>query len=246
MTDSNDEETSDAWKQFEQSWRRGNPLNLWEAISTVSPVYRRDLAVEFAMIDLEWRWRLNIDNEPRDTRHYAGMLTALQLDAEHYVSMLEHEFIVRSQWGDRPTIDEMLDGFPSAGELHSVLETALDENFPVFCFLKKEDERLLEHRVKLVTSFGRQTADDADGKYSISFDKASTRCVIADANETAIAESHLEIKRIGADRILAEIHAPNTNCLAADQPLLPHQPSELRLPLKLQLENHQIFFDCGF
>ncbi|QDV67210.1 hypothetical protein Poly24_09030 [Rosistilla carotiformis] len=245
MTDWNEAEVDEAWKQFETSWRRGKPLNMWDAISAVSPVYRRDLAVEFAMIDLEWRWRLGVDNEPRDTRYYADILAALQLNPEHYVSILEHEYIVRSQWGDRPTIDEMLVGLPASEQLRRIFETALDENFPVYCFLKNRGERFLEHRKKLVTVFGRQQAEEPE-KFALLSERLSTRCVIANAVETSIAPAHLELRRVGADRIVAEVLVADAKCLAADQLLLPRQPVELQLPQKLQIEDYELVLDCGF
>ncbi|QDS87018.1 hypothetical protein EC9_11940 [Rosistilla ulvae] len=245
MTDWNEAEVNEAWKQFETSWRRGKPLNMWDAISSVSPVYRRDVAVEFAMIDLEWRWRLGVDDEPRDTRYYTDILAALQLDPEHYVTILEHEYIVRSQWGDRPTIDKMLAGLPASEPLRNIFETALDENFPVYCFLKNSGERFLEHRKKLVTIFGRQQADEPE-KFALLSEQSSTRCVIANSDETSIAPAHFELRRVGADRIVAKVLAPTAKCQTADKVLLPQQPVELQLPQKLQIENYELVLDCGF
>lgn len=245
MIDLNDNEVSEAWKYFESAWRRGKPQNLWEAISSVSPVFRRDLAVEFAMIELEWRWRLGLDDAPRNTRYYADLLTALKLEAEHYVTMLEHEFIVRSQWGDRPTVDEILEGFPADTGLHSVLQSALDENFPVYCFLKDGNTRAIEHRLKLFTEFGCQGAGD-DDKFSFSGDESSMRCVIADANESTIAESQLTLKRVGADRVLACNQSPTANCRTSERTLAADAPVEIRLPVTLYVESLQLHLDCGF
>ena len=134
-----------AWANFEASWKAGYAPDIWETISSFRLLERKDLAVELAMIDLEWRWRLAIVDQPRDCAYYVDLLKELQLEADHFVMLVEHEFIVRCQWGDQPTVDTMLANLPDEMGLRQVLENALNENFPVFYRFRQPDGSQVEN-----------------------------------------------------------------------------------------------------
>lgn len=237
-----------AWWYFESSWRSDVAPDIWEAIAMAGIVAdRAGLAIEFAMIDLEWRWRKGITDQPRSFTFYKDMLSVLNLQPEHLVSLLEHEFIVRSRWGDRPTIDKMLvDMSDHKAAITPMLEEALDKNYPVFHRLLSisDGELFSESRHELFTEFGRQRDGEPAKFESVPLSRGK-RIVIADESDAHVAETLFEFRRVSFNQILCVSHvAENLGCIYGKPLALGSQTIEV--PCKIEFADFILALDCKY
>lgn len=141
-----------ACKRFEAAWNSGEPPQIGhylESASEETPQAARELLVELAKIDLEYRWRrfqpepepagepapasdrteptstpmLQIPVRPRCEDYLAAHPQLAPLDGLP-TGLIAHEYHVRRRWGDRPDRAEYRHRFPGLAE---ELECSLDQ-----------------------------------------------------------------------------------------------------------------------
>lgn len=245
MIEFDDSTDGDVWRQFEAAWKRGKRPCLWEAIAAVNPACRIDLAAEFAMIELEWRWRLDINNEPRTAAHFAQLLSPLNLQSQHFVSMIEHEFIVRSQWGDAPTVDQMLNGLPAQSELRKIFQVALNENFPINGRLKINEAAEQIFSLNIRTSFKLSPATESS-EAIIDEDGLTTTCILPSASTDSESDVLVDLQRLSIHRVIAVVRLPSPACMLDAQPLAPNTETWLDLSSELQINDRILKFHRHF
>jgi len=121
---------------FEQAWQAASPPSISEILATHDPGFKRRLARELALIDMEFRWQASeqghefndhLGGKPRWTDYVlqVGEIGELgQIPPE----MIAEEYRIRQLWGDRPNRDQFISTFPQQfTELPKWLATIDDE-----------------------------------------------------------------------------------------------------------------------
>lgn len=224
-----------AWFQFENAWRSGKIPNVWEAIAATKPSRRLEYAVEFAMIDMEWRWRHNINNHERDVAHYIEMLKPLGLTSKSVMELVEHSFIVRSQWGDRPSIEDMLIDAPDTMQLRKMLQGALSSHFPVGVTVVRLGELLTQGTLGQVTRFGQQQSGDPEPFCVVKTDEGY-RYVVAEQHHPRILPVSVEIVRIAAHSVELQHFGDSVGILIDQHTLKPDVVTTQELPMEITLD----------
>lgn len=149
--------------KFEAVCNNGVLPDIGEYVMQVSPSLRLALFCELIFYDLEFRWRLADERARNDQTDYYN--TNQELDStnpaklderphlEDYlkawpivppdkfpVELIEHEFLVRHRWGDRPKIDEYLRRFPSVSQLQELLHSRLQSTIAATTTTPQESE----------------------------------------------------------------------------------------------------------
>ncbi|MEZ6090655.1 MAG: hypothetical protein R3C05_22075 [Pirellulaceae bacterium] len=256
MIEFDDSTDGEVWRQFESAWKRGKRPCLWDAVSEVNPAIRTDLAAEFAMIELEWRWRLDISDEPRTAAHFIQLLSPLSLQPEHFVSMLEHEFIVRSQWGDAPTIDQMLDGLPAQNQLRDILQVGLNENFPIHCRLRSDESNELDENeddneqvfpLNIHTQFKQSVKiESAETDAELQRHGLTTTCVLFSTTPEAKNVVFLELQRLSINRLNLYARSQEPICLLDGRLLNVDVETPASLTSQLRIGDHFLKFHRHF
>jgi serine/threonine protein kinase/tetratricopeptide (TPR) repeat protein len=129
--------------RFEAAWQKGEPLAVWEFLSSLDTseeesngVNRAVLARELVKIDLEYRWRLSPQSEGRSEpadalrcltlENYAAECPELGSSAELPSDLIAEEYRVRQLWGDHPARDVFLAQFPGRADGLIGLLTEID------------------------------------------------------------------------------------------------------------------------
>lgn len=108
-----DDELESRIRDFERAWRRGTPPALADSLDrppALADEVRHRLLIELACIDLEFRWRDGLRGDA-SLEGYAASYPELGGFDGLPLELIEQEYRVRSQWGDRPRHSDFLARF---------------------------------------------------------------------------------------------------------------------------------------
>ena len=121
MSDAEFPQSSDeALERFEKAWASGNSPDIKEFLLTSKPLQdQSSLLADLIELDLEYRWKRFSDTLSTDGADeqpscpslvdYESRFAGLSDDEAVAERLLIHEYRVRQRWGDRPTVDQLLD-----------------------------------------------------------------------------------------------------------------------------------------
>ncbi|MGZ0173565.1 MAG: protein kinase domain-containing protein [Planctomycetales bacterium] len=117
-------------KSFEREWESSPPASIDAHVEGISGNRRLTLLPELVCIDMEFRWRNHAASATQATQTLGSDSTIPTFHVDDYLErypdlgttetvddlLVEEEFRVRSQWGDRPSVDDFLTRFPSRAD----------------------------------------------------------------------------------------------------------------------------------
>lgn len=244
---------------FEDQWLRGDAppdvVNAVAALQQNSDFVEQRIAWEFAMSDLELRWRHHDPARRLTSRWYAKHLGTLGLSPRDFAELSSHEMVVRSRWGDRPTVEGLLDEqFPgmrakSRRRHLQRLVTQLETHFPVACFVKIDGGSRFRTELATPCVLGRQRSQDPEpGKPFLDSETGQWRMVVIEREQTRISRSQAILRRVAVHQVSIEAVSKNVSCYL-DQHRLPlNQPVVVEItgrPLELRFQSVAMRFFPG-
>ena len=136
-----------ACEHFEAAWKKGEQPRIEDYLGPSSAEDRspqvRELLVQLAIVDLQYRWKASATTAAEDTAQDSDPLPP-RPRLEDYITtypdmgtlrelperVIADEYWARRQWGDRPGHDEYLQRFPHASGLAKML-TEVDQHLDV-------------------------------------------------------------------------------------------------------------------
>lgn len=119
-----DDELESRILSFERGWQQNGRCEIRDFLNCSSPAapeMRRRLLVELICVDLEFRWRNSVSDQPGSERaildRYVGRFPELGTLDQLPLELVVEEYRVRHRWGDRPTHDEFASRFPMSQDL---------------------------------------------------------------------------------------------------------------------------------
>jgi serine/threonine-protein kinase len=117
-------------KSFEREWESSPPASIDSHLEGASGNRRLTLLQELVCIDMEFRWRNHAASATQVTQSLGSDSTIPTFLIDDYLEkypdlgtsetldplLVEEEFRVRSQWGDRPLVEDFLARFPAHAE----------------------------------------------------------------------------------------------------------------------------------
>ena len=110
--------TDDAFEsrlvRFEEAWRRDGPCKIADFLDdspVLSSTARFRLLVELIAIDLEFRWKSRISDQPAMLETYLARFPQLGPLDGLPMELIAEEYRVRHRWGDRPSHADVLARF---------------------------------------------------------------------------------------------------------------------------------------
>ena len=123
-------------KSFEREWESSPPASIDTHLEGASGNRRLTLLQELVCIDMEFRWRNHAASSTQATQSLGSDSTIPTFLIDDYLErypdlgthetldplLIEEEFRVRNQWGDRPLVEDFLTRFPlHAASMHQQL-----------------------------------------------------------------------------------------------------------------------------
>ncbi len=200
---------------FEAWWCEGKQIpsivDYCNACTQIDSLRGTRVAWELAMVDLEFRWRKTTDPTLRRSTHwYVKNLAEYGFEELDRRELSLHEWIVRSRWGDQPTLDEFVaEQWPEKTahereDYRRELREQLELLFPIECNVGNETQHLLRVYLQTPCLVGRQRSTDRPAP-SCQYDEAQGlwRLVVSGRSQNSVSREQLQLERVAMNLVRA-------------------------------------------
>lgn len=234
-------------ESFERDWVRGEPPSIFQRLEqarsrTGKPAAAERLALELALVDIEFRWRSGTAGRTRKSAWYRMTFKLSDASVEQ---LAWHELLVRSCWGDRPSIDSVVEQLPHPEETAAVLHQLLQRRFPLYLLVRSTvGDSSLEVPLVGKVVIGRQRTGDplplgcrtAGREQGLPV----TRVIIADELDSSTSRTQIILRRASVDEIELQAARRGTAALLDEQRLASEQTHRIRVASEVVLGSHRI------
>jgi len=211
-----------------------------------------DVRIDLCAADIEWRWRTrsgplgthgsNASSFPT-AKDYQALLGPLWELPACQQRLLETEWIARSQYGDRPNVDQFASQMPQCGAWRDELASLLDTVAPIQLTFHENYTHVMTCPAPPQFVIGRATRDEPAAP---AWNATARRAIVANADYRILSRTQLGVRRVRLEEIEIANVSQNSPAQLPFSMLNPGQTLRCGLPFRITFGRINLQIQCNW